>query len=185
MFQVPTRTLPPDGAGAGGGGGGGGRRRRSDVFDANEREITDRARRSVRVEDEAHRLRAWIEVDVHREILIRRPSTGVWNAHRTRSVDAVELHVEGPAASRRRDARHQPVVRTGADVDAVLQPFAGVGPADGISTVLRGLDVDIGRSIGAAGVARRLIVVADAVAAHVEVFRLHGARQRPCRTAVR
>ena len=93
--------------------------------------------------------------------------------------------MERAARRRRRDPELHGVAAGARDVHRVLEPFAGIDPADVVAAARRRLEIDVGRAERAAAVADRGVVVRDPLAAVVEVFRFHRAGNRRRRARVR
>src|SRR5439155_123922 len=90
---------------------------------------------------------------------------------------AVQGEVEGAALAAGGDAHIQGVGTAGLDIDRVVQPFAGLGPAHVVAGVGvgSGFDVHAIRAVLAAAIYGVRIVVGHAFPAFVVVLRLDGA----------
>ena len=108
--------------------------------------------------------------------LERRPVAGVGGGKGAGDVEAVHFEMELPPADR--GGIHAKVIGAGGgDIDGVLQPFAGLGPADEMAVAGGGGVVDVDarsrcdrRAEDVAGVG---VVVGDAVGPVIEVLDLH------------
>ena len=85
-----------------------------------------------------------------------------------------------------RCAAHGDGVAAGSrDVDGIGEPLAVANPADVVTTFSTDLDIDVlGAAVLTAGVAGRVVVVGDALAAVVKVFRAQRSGYVPGRAAV-
>ena len=136
----------------------------------------------ARVEEQRHLLHAGAERDGQRHRGPVLPAAGVWNRQRPGDARAVKLDVEDAALAQAGDARLEQIDAARGNIHRVIEPLAWRDPADVIYPVGRSLDVDVGRAVLATAVAGSRIVITEALAAVVEVFRLNRSgnrRRRP------